>query len=94
MDVKDDKNITFESLNAYKDDDQLQTVTVEIVDTSYNQQFQSIMDELYRTGQIFLLMYDMTSQDSFNHVKDYYNKLIKFRKDYAQQSFFGYNCCH
>eukprot|EP00484_Ammonia_sp_Unknown_P001486 CAMPEP_0197020892 /NCGR_PEP_ID=MMETSP1384-20130603/1759_1 /TAXON_ID=29189 /ORGANISM="Ammonia sp." /LENGTH=224 /DNA_ID=CAMNT_0042448615 /DNA_START=59 /DNA_END=733 /DNA_ORIENTATION=+ len=59
--------------------DRIGCVNLEIYDTAGQQEFSTMQDEYYRTGDGFLLVYNITSGISYNGLQDTYNKLLKAR---------------
>ena len=55
-------------------------VSLEIYDTAGQEEFSTMQDEYYRTGDGFLLVYNITSMLSYNDLQDTYNKLITARE--------------
>lgn len=49
--------------------------TVDILDTAGQDEFASMLDQWMREGDGFLLVYSITSMDSFNHVKVLVDKI-------------------
>ena len=52
-------------------------VNVSIVDTAGQERFRSLSDQFYKKADGVLLVYDITRQDSFDEIKDYYYEKIK-----------------
>ena len=50
---------------------------VQIMDTCGQERFKSINSSYYKNADCILLVYDITSNKSFNEVKNYFNKNIK-----------------
>lgn len=55
-------------------------MSLEIYDTAGQEEFSTMQDEYYRSGDGFLLVYNITSQLSYNDLQDTYNKLITARE--------------
>ena len=52
-------------------------VNVSIVDTAGQERFRSLSDQFYKKADGALLVYDITRQDSFDEIKDYYYQKIQ-----------------
>ena len=53
---------------------------LEIFDTAGQEEFSTMQDDYYRSGDGFLLVFSITSRLSYNNLKDTYNKLITARE--------------
>eukprot|EP01083_Nonionella_stella_P022376 61903_1 len=61
------------------DVDNVQSV-LEIYDTAGQEEFSTMRDSYYRTGDGFLLVYNITSQLSYNDVQNTYDRLLTARR--------------
>ena len=52
-------------------------VSVSIVDTAGQERFRALSTQFYKKADGVLLVYDITKQDSFDEIKDYYYGKIK-----------------
>ena len=54
-------------------------IKLRVMDTAGQEKFNSISESYYKQADCCLLMYDITSMDSFERIKDYYVKTIKMK---------------
>mmetsp|Transcript_86864 Transcript_86864/g.106545 ORF Transcript_86864/g.106545 Transcript_86864/m.106545 type:complete len:188 (+) Transcript_86864:744-1307(+) len=54
---------------------------MDILDTAGQEEFASMQDEFFRQGKGFLLVYSITSQDTFDHVKQLRQKILRAKDD-------------
>ena len=52
-------------------------VNVNIVDTAGQEKFRALVERFYRGADCCLLVYDITSKNSFNEIINYYSKMVK-----------------
>ena len=62
--------------NTYKLSDGF-LVNVNILDTAGQEKFKSINESYYKKADCCLLVYDITSRESFEECKNYYNPKLK-----------------
>ena len=76
-----------ESMTTLGVDDQFQCVQLSdgsiiklrVMDTAGQEKFNAISENYYKQADCCLLMYDITSMDSFERIKDYYVETIKMK---------------
>ena len=61
---------------------------LEIFDTAGQEEFSTMQDDYYRSGDGFLLVFSITSRLSYNNLKDTYNKLITAREAVDEDGIF------
>ncbi|KAJ3007103.1 UNVERIFIED_CONTAM: Ras GTPase ras2 [Siphonaria sp. JEL0065] len=52
---------------------------LEIIDTAGQDEFLGMRDQWFREGDGFLLVYSITSRQSFNYIKQYHKEMIRAR---------------
>ncbi|KFZ54481.1 Ras-related protein Rab-3A, partial [Podiceps cristatus] len=65
--------IDFKVKTVYRND---KRVKLQIWDTAGQERYRTITTAYYRGAMGFILMYDITSEDSFNAVQDWYEMLL------------------
>ncbi|NXU85407.1 RAB3C protein, partial [Xiphorhynchus elegans] len=65
--------IDFKVKTVYRND---KRVKLQIWDTAGQERYRTITTAYYRGAMGFVLMYDITSEDSFNAVQDWYERLL------------------
>lgn len=78
--------IDFKVKTIYRND---KRVKLQIWDTAGQERYRTITTAYYRGAMGFLLMYDITSQDSFNAVQDWATQIKTYSWDNAQVVLIG-----
>lgn len=67
-------------------------VKLQIWDTAGQERYRTITTAYYRGAMGFILMYDVTNEDSFNHVHDWCTQIKTYSWDNAQVVLVGNKC--
>nr|ACO10915.1 Ras-related protein Rab-3 [Caligus rogercresseyi] len=67
-------------------------VKLQIWDTAGQERYRTITTAYYRGAMGFILMYDVTNEDSFNHVHDWCTQIKTYSWDNAQVILVGNKC--
>nr|XP_006631687.1 PREDICTED: ras-related protein Rab-3D [Lepisosteus oculatus] len=81
--------IDFKVKTVYRND---KRVKLQIWDTAGQERYRTITTAYYRGAMGFLLMYDITNQDSFNAVQDWATQIKTYSWDNAQVILVGNKC--
>ena len=53
---------------------------IDILDAQYVEEYQFLMDEWINFGQGFLLVFSINDYESFESIKEIYNKILRYKK--------------
>ncbi|KAE8141126.1 ras family-domain-containing protein [Aspergillus pseudotamarii] len=53
---------------------------LDIIDTAGREQYATLIEEWIRQGEVFVLVFDVASQESFTHVRKYYDQVRKIKE--------------
>ncbi|XP_054021087.1 ras-related protein Rab-3B isoform X1 [Melanerpes formicivorus] len=81
--------IDFKVKTVYRND---KRVKLQIWDTAGQERYRTITTAYYRGAMGFVLMYDITSEDSFNAVQDWATQIKTYSWDNAQVILVGNKC--
>nr|XP_047917903.1 ras-related protein Rab-3B isoform X1 [Anser cygnoides] len=81
--------IDFKVKTVYRND---KRVKLQIWDTAGQERYRTITTAYYRGAMGFILMYDITSEDSFNAVQDWATQIKTYSWDNAQVILVGNKC--
>jgi len=60
---------------------QNENVTLDILDTAGQEEYSAMRDQYVRTGQGFLLVFSLTSRESFDEVQPLYNQIMRAKNN-------------
>ncbi|KAE8361833.1 ras family-domain-containing protein [Aspergillus caelatus] len=53
---------------------------LDIIDTAGREQYATLIEEWIRQGEVFVLVFDVASRESFTHVRKYYDQVRKIKE--------------
>ncbi|KAL7716534.1 small monomeric GTPase [Entamoeba marina] len=54
---------------------------LDILDTAGQEEYASMLDQYFRNGHGFLIVYSVTDRNSFESIKNYYNKILRVKEE-------------
>ncbi|KOC11392.1 Ras-like protein [Aspergillus flavus AF70] len=57
-----------------------QECILDIIDTAGREQYATLIEEWIRQGEVFVLVFDVASRESFTHVRKYYDQVRKIKQ--------------
>ena len=82
-----DNRIDYTELNYLVNNEKF--ITLKVWDTSGEEAFNSLMSNLFNGADMILLMYDITSLESFEHLDKWYNIAIEKKESYSKLCVIG-----
>ena len=82
-----DNRIDYTELNYLVNNEKF--ITLKVWDTSGEEAFNSLMSNLFNGADMILLMYDITSLESFEHLDKWYNVAIEKKESYSKLCVIG-----
>eukprot|EP01087_Luapelamoeba_hula_P005933 TRINITY_DN15_c0_g1_i3.p2 TRINITY_DN15_c0_g1~~TRINITY_DN15_c0_g1_i3.p2 ORF type:complete len:197 (-),score=54.33 TRINITY_DN15_c0_g1_i3:84-674(-) len=58
-----------------------ETCLLDILDTAGQEEFSAMRDQYMRTGQGFLMVYDITNRQSFEEINSFRNQIVRVKED-------------
>ncbi|KAF7588172.1 hypothetical protein BBP40_006109 [Aspergillus hancockii] len=63
-----------------------QECILDIIDTAGRKQYATLIEQWMRQGEVFVLVFDIASRESFTHVRKYYHQVREIKQDLDEYS--------